>query len=111
MLTDEQILAEWSGPGNRPVIGKNKVLAFDRAIESAVRQSTQSAEPHANLLADATVRQDAARMRAFADEADRARRGIDSRTPIWDALCDAFGDDGDGDKMRAAIDAALKGTP
>jgi hypothetical protein len=36
-LSDEEILYEWSGPGNRPVLGRNKVLSFARAIERKVR--------------------------------------------------------------------------
>ena len=35
-LTDEFLLSLWSGSDSpRPVIGKNKVLAFARAIEAA----------------------------------------------------------------------------
>ncbi len=32
VLTDEQILALWSGSDSRPVLGKNKVLEFARAV-------------------------------------------------------------------------------
>ncbi|MFC4275526.1 zinc finger-like domain-containing protein [Achromobacter aloeverae] len=49
---------------------------------------------------------DAERLRAMACEWDRARRGVDSRMPIWDALCEAIGDNADGNGMRAAIDTA-----
>lgn len=34
-LTDAALLALWSGSDSRPVLGKNKVLAFARAIERA----------------------------------------------------------------------------
>lgn len=50
---------------------------------------------------------DAARLKAMAAEWDRARRGVDSSMPIWDALCEAVGDNADGNGMRAAIDAAV----
>ena len=36
LLTDATLLALWSGDDSRPVLGKNKVLAFARAIEQAV---------------------------------------------------------------------------
>lgn len=41
MLTDERALELWSGPGNRPVIGKYKVIAFARAIEAEVMAEAQ----------------------------------------------------------------------
>ena len=34
-LTDEEALRLWAGDAPRPVMGKNKVLAFTRAIERA----------------------------------------------------------------------------
>jgi hypothetical protein len=34
-LTDEEVLHLWAGDTPRPVLGKNKVLAFARAIEAA----------------------------------------------------------------------------
>lgn len=33
-LSDEQILSHWAGDTPRPVLGKNKVIAFARAIEA-----------------------------------------------------------------------------
>jgi len=51
---------------------------------------------------------DAELLRAMADEWDRAKRDVDSRMPIWDALCDAIGDNADGNGMRTAIAAAKK---
>jgi hypothetical protein len=35
MLTDEEILREWSGDTARPALGKNKVLSFARAVIAA----------------------------------------------------------------------------
>ncbi len=53
---------------------------------------------------------DADRMRAICAEMDANRRGISyNGMPIWDAMCDAVGDDRSGDGMRAAIDAARAG--
>jgi hypothetical protein len=34
-LTEEEVLNLWAGDVSRPVLGKNKVLAFARAIEAA----------------------------------------------------------------------------
>jgi hypothetical protein len=34
-VTDEEALRLWAGDAPRPVMGKNKVLAFTRAIERA----------------------------------------------------------------------------
>jgi hypothetical protein len=34
-LSDEEVLHLWAGDTPRPVLGKNKVLAFARAIEAA----------------------------------------------------------------------------
>ncbi len=34
-LTEEEVLRLWAGDISRPVLGKNKVLAFARAIEAA----------------------------------------------------------------------------
>ncbi|MDN7441161.1 hypothetical protein QZM64_18550 [Burkholderia cepacia] len=62
----------------------------------------------AGLTAD--ERLDADRMRAICAEMDANRRGISyNGMPIWDAMCDAVGDDRSGDGMRAAIDAARAG--
>ncbi|MBR8443273.1 hypothetical protein KDW23_01000 [Burkholderia cenocepacia] len=62
----------------------------------------------AGLTAD--ERLDADRMRALCAEMDANRRGIGyNGMPIWDAMCDAVGDDRSGDGMRAAIDAARAG--
>ena len=55
------------------------------------------------------LRADAERLRAMAAEWNRNRRNVGYEgMPIWDALCEAIGNDMDGDKMRAAIDAARK---
>jgi hypothetical protein len=35
LLTDAEVLHLWAGDTPRPVLGKNKVLAFARAIEAA----------------------------------------------------------------------------
>ena len=37
-LTDEGALHLWAGDVPRPVMGKNKVLAFARAIEQALKE-------------------------------------------------------------------------
>lgn len=59
------------------------------------------------LIASSTQdHEDAERLRAMADEWNRARRGAYSPMPIWDALCEAIGNDADGNGMRTAIDAA-----
>ena len=34
-LTEDEVLRLWAGDVSRPVLGKNKVLAFARAIEAA----------------------------------------------------------------------------
>ena len=50
---------------------------------------------------------DAELLQAMAAEWNQNRRGVRyAGMPIWDALCEAVGDDADGTAMRAAIDAA-----
>jgi hypothetical protein len=39
-LTDEEVLHLWTGDTPRPVLGKNKVLAFARAIEAKLKENT-----------------------------------------------------------------------
>jgi hypothetical protein len=50
---------------------------------------------------------DAELLQAMAAEWNQNRRGVRyAGMPIWDALCEAIGNDVDGVGMRAAIDAA-----
>lgn len=66
------------------------------------------AHPAEQQEGDAAGEKDAALLQAMAAEWDRARRGVDSHMPIWDALCEAVGDDADGAGMRQAISAAMQ---
>lgn len=66
------------------------------------------AHPAEQQEGDAAGEKDAALLQAMAAEWDRARRGVDSRMPIWDALCEAVGENADGAGMRAAISAAMQ---
>lgn len=62
------------------------------------------------LTASTAERLDADRMRAICAEMDANRRGVSyNGMPIWDAMCDAVGDDRSGDGLRAAIDTARAG--
>ena len=48
VLTDDQLLAMWAGSDERalrPILGKNKILSFARAIEAAVRAKMGVAVP------------------------------------------------------------------
>lgn len=83
-----------------PTTTKQKVAA-DAAIALQ-----EHARRHPALQAQ--EREDAVRLQAMAKEWDRARRGVDSRMPIWESLCDAIGEDADGAGMRAAIDHARR---
>ncbi len=60
----------------------------------------------------AAAQKDAERMRAFCSELDAERRNVRcDGMKIWSAMCDAIGNDCDGEGMRAAIDAARKDKP
>lgn len=42
MLTDERIIDLWSQGSSRPVLGRNKVIAYTRAVEAEVRKEQAS---------------------------------------------------------------------
>ncbi|WP_321933423.1 hypothetical protein [Burkholderia cenocepacia] len=83
-------------------------------VDGSTAVPAEAARAPADAPADLTddERLDAARMRAICDEMDANRRGVSYiGMPIWDAMCDAVGDDRNGAGMRAAIDAARSGDP
>ncbi|WP_419687221.1 hypothetical protein ACN22W_08225 [Burkholderia theae] len=85
-----------------------ETIAKIRAKQAAKPKHSPLPEPRAKVTDD--VRLDAERMRAICAELDANRRGVSySGMPIWDAMCDAVGEDRSGDGMRAAIDTARAG--
>lgn len=96
-LTDEQIKQVWKrANGTHPDNGQFgcMVVDFARALLATAPSERMS---------------DADRMHALCVEIDRNRRGVHyDGMPIWQAMCDALGDDCDSTAFRAAIDAARK---
>lgn len=87
------------------------LCSIERKSESTYEQRKDAfvaVMRHCRAAMQSQDREDAELLRAMAAEWDRARRGVDSYMPIWEALCEAIGNDADGTGMREAIDHARR---
>jgi hypothetical protein len=98
-LTDEQLLKLWAPEPSRPVMGRNKILEFARAIESAATAPLleRIAELERELEA---LRKDAERYR-WLTTGDKVYSRFREAYDAWDGSDAKTGFD-------AAIDAAMK---